>query len=348
MIKNIVKAIAGLGKSLDKPTFVKDYESTDSLISELEALKKQVEDETVIESIDRDIVLIKYGNDGERNVAYELKNSFIPMYIIHNLTIQYEDYKAQLDYVLVTSRFICILETKKLNGDITINNDGDFIRHFKNRQGKTVKKEGMYSPVSQNQRHVRILKELLMRNGIIRDTPVLSLVVIANPKSIINHKYAKREIKNQIVKYDQLTPRINRILEQNDKKENSLKAMQKICEFLMSENVEPENGFLTKYKEYVVEQIKEEEIIETFQDTGEPLAVEKSQDIEAVRVKLSTYRLEQSRLEKVKAYYIFNNKQMEELLEKRPLTKEALMECSGFGKVKVEKYGDKIIELIGE
>lgn len=123
------------------------------------------------------------------------------MLALHNVTIQYEDYKAQMDYVLITKKFICILETKKLNGNITINADGDFTRAFVNQSGKVYKREGMYSPISQNQRHVRILKNFLLQQKVIKNTPVLSLVVIANPKSIIDFKYAKKELRDQIVKY---------------------------------------------------------------------------------------------------------------------------------------------------
>ena len=47
--------------------------------------------------------------------------------------------------------------------------------------------------------------------------PVLSLVVIANPKSIIDFKYTKKDMREQIVKYDQLTPRIKKMLEVKSK-----------------------------------------------------------------------------------------------------------------------------------
>lgn len=71
----------------------------------------------------------------------------------------------------------------------------------------------MYSPVSQNQRHVRILENLLRQEKVIRKTPVLSLVVMANPKSLIDYQSAKKEIKQQIVKYDQLVPCIKRMMD---------------------------------------------------------------------------------------------------------------------------------------
>ncbi len=164
MLKSIINTVANLGNSIDKPIFMKEDDATVDLLRELGKLESDITDESVLQNIQRDIKFIKYGNEGEKNVIYELKNSFIPMYIIHDLTIQYDDYKAQMDFVLITKKFICVLETKKLNGNITINSAGDFIRHFKNRAGKTLKTEGMYSPISQNLRHTRILSEFCKKN----------------------------------------------------------------------------------------------------------------------------------------------------------------------------------------
>ena len=61
---------------------------------------------------------------------------------------------------------------------------------------------------------------------------------------------------------------------------------------------------------------------------------------------LKKFRLETSREEKIKPFYVFNDAQMNELIEKRPRTKEELLSVSGFGPVKVEKYGEQLIKLL--
>ncbi len=38
---------------------------------------------------------------------------------------------------------------------------------------------------------------------------------------------------------------------------------------------------------------------------------------------------------------------MEEVLEKMPLNYVELLACQGFGKVKVEKYGEEILRIMG-
>lgn len=395
MFKGILNSVQNFGKTLDKPTFIKENDSTDKLLESLYSIQKEISDEDVLKKLAVDLSLIKYGNDGEKNVVYELKNSFIPMYILHDVTIQHEDYKAQMDFILITSKFICILETKKLNGNITINSDGDFIRHFKNRAGKTYKKEGMYSPISQNQRHQRILQDFCSKNKIATSVPIITLVVIANPKSIIDFKYVKKEIRNEIVKYDQLTTRLKSMIDGYESEVLSIPAMDKIGEALVESHCETENAFLQKYIEFVApnqgdtgecdkEEVKKEIKVDSV-DNPETLAIKETPKVETVVTdkkpkkgykkgynkevkktgtkqlktnpvkvktvindndqvsKLKAFRLKKSREENVKAYYVFSNKEMDGIIEKQPKTKDELLKCAGFGKVKVEKYGDGIL-----
>ena len=61
---------------------------------------------------------------------------------------------------------------------------------------------------------------------------------------------------------------------------------------------------------------------------------------------LKAYRLDKSREEKIKPYYIFNNNQMADLIAKMPASKQELQTVSGFGPVKAEKYGDDILRIV--
>ena len=157
-------------------------------------------------------------------LVMNLKNSFIPMLCLHDIRLQSEDYVAQLDFVLITNKFIYVLETKKLNGDIEINSDGDFIRTIKNYAGKAIKKEGIYSPITQNQRHVKILGDILVREKIIKAIPIKSAVIIANPKTIINKIKCPKAIQSYIYKYDQLTNLLNKEI---SNKKNDLEIREK-------------------------------------------------------------------------------------------------------------------------
>lgn len=67
---------------------------------------------------------------------------------------------------------------------------------------------------------------------------------------------------------------------------------------------------------------------------------------ETIKKELKKFRLEQSKIEGIKPYYIFKDVQMEDLLEKMPKTKDELLNVSGFGTAKVNKYGDEILKIL--
>ena len=49
----------------------------------------------------------------------------------------------------------------------------------------------------------------------------------------------------------------------------------------------------------------------------------------------------------VKPYFIYNNNQLVDLISRMPRDKEELKKVAGFGEVKVEKYGEDIIGIVG-
>lgn len=347
MIKNIKNSILSIGSRLDGPEFIKEYLDQSQTIDGLETLKCDITDENILQQIDQDIMYIKYGDVGEKNVAFELKNSFIPMYVLHDVYLEYKDLTCQLDYVLITNKFICILETKKLNGDIEIRNNGDFVRTFKNRKGKILKKEGMYSPISQNERHVEILQRILLENKLIKRMPIYSLVVLANPKSIVNSKFAPKTLKNQIVKADQLKKRLATMIAKEKDVNVPILTMKEIADGILDLHQVKENTFVNKYKKHANDTrvdattVHNEDVADF---VGKKVFNYRSDD--AIRTALKAFRLERSREDKIKAYYIFNNAQMEEIIALKPSCKNDLMSLKGFGAVKIEKYGGDILRCI--
>lgn len=353
-VRNIKNSVKSIGKKLEHPIFIKEFEGQEHVIHELENIKQRIRDKLIVQNIEQDMLNIRLGLQGEKNVYFELKNSFVPMYVLHDVQIQEDDYYAQIDFVIITSKFICILETKRLNGDISISHSGDFTRTFKNTKGKIYKKEGMYSPISQNQRHVRILQNILTKNNLIKYTPVLSLAVMANPKNIIHYKYASKEIKQQIIKYDQLTDFLTKQLEKETQINLPIATMEEIADFLLNRHVENENGFIDKYQKLVEEEVVIPEVkpVKKQGEADKNNGIEKKSKsnspnvLDEIREELVKFRKVQSKEEGIAAYIIFNNKQMEDILEKMPLSNEELLKCQGFGEVKVEKYGEEILRIV--
>ena len=71
----------------------------------------------------------------------------------------------------------------------------------------------------------------------------------------------------------------------------------------------------------------------------------KNDDLKNILIK---YRLEKSHEEQIPAYCIFQNKVIDGIVNILPNTKEELLSISGFGKNKIEKYGDDIIKIIND
>ena len=86
---------------------------------------------------------------------------------------------------------------------------------------------------------------------------------------------------------------------------------------------------------------EETEIIET-----ENIEREFQLEDTSVYKALKQYRFEICKSEGVQAYCIFNNAQMADVISKMPGTLEDLKKISGFGDVKCQKYGDKILEIV--
>ncbi|MBS5985202.1 NERD domain-containing protein [Clostridium sp.] len=342
-------------REIKGPEFYKDFESENKQLYDLEELFSRVKSEKR-KKIQRDIINLKIGLEGERAVSYELKNSFIPMICLHDIRIENAGYVAQMDYILITEYFIMVLETKKLNGDIVINEAGEFIRRFKTKEGKVFKQEGMYSPIAQNERHIRILENFLKGNGIIKRVPIYSTVIIANPKAIINRSKAPYAIRNGIYKYDQITNMLKKKISKCQKDGKMFEShMVKIAEFLLENNKEITFDYNAKYglteedfKESIVEEASEvlvdEEVIASEAVENEQVADNASDLYEEIR----KYRYNKSKEEGNKPYFLFNNNTLDLLVKERPKTKEELLKVQGFGQVKVDKYGDDVLNIINK
>ena len=161
----ILKKTIITNDSLKEPQFVKGFTLENKNILKLEELLKETTDENLSKNIESDIKRLSYGVAGESNVAYELKNSHMPILVLHDLYLEFKGLTAQVDFVVIAKNFILVIECKNLIGDIEINNKGEFIRIFKTSSGKVYKKEGMYSPIVQNQRHLELIKDILESEG---------------------------------------------------------------------------------------------------------------------------------------------------------------------------------------
>lgn len=329
IFKAMREAITQKPTRLKQPVF---YKSDSDSLKQLERLKQlhATASEQHKPQIERDMKLLSYGILGEENVAFELNNSYLPLIILHDLRLEYEGLSAQIDYLIITSKLCLIVECKNLFGNITIKQNGDFIREL-NYNGKRYK-EGIYSPMTQNTRHLEMVKRIgsdSKKNGLLRasfekyfDDNYKSVIVLANPKTIINTKAAPREIKNQIIRSDQLIAHIKKLDKESKNLASSEKQMYQQAEFFMRYHKGNPKGYTEKYAQ--APRIEDTKI---YQD-------------------LKRYRYETSQTEGIKAFQVFTNAQLIDVITRMPNTLEELKQVAGFGDMKVYKYGAEILAII--
>ena len=344
----------GIFDKLNGPVFLK--ESSDA-IEQLEQLNRLHQNAagSLKKQIELDMKLLSYGISGEETVAFELKNSFMPMVVLHDLYLEHEGLSAQIDYLVVTKKKIFIIECKNLFGNLEVNSNGDFIRTI-GFNGK-VKKEGIYSPITQNQRHMDLLRKLRKDNKsnflskMLFDTffeeNYQSIVVLANPKTVINMKYAKKDVKEKIIRRDQLIDYMKMANRKSNSDPTPDKKMLEIAETYLSYHKEKSIDYSQKYQQMTDEQEVELEVEQEVGDNSNlmPAPAVNLEETEVYK-QLKVYRLKKSREENIKAYYIYNNAQMEELIRVMPKTIDEMMGISGFGEAKCAKYGEDILGVL--
>jgi len=337
----------GIFDKINRPIFLKEESDTNEYIDKLRELQDKASGKTK-DRIDREMKLASYGEFGESNIAFELKNSGIPMYILRDIHLEIDDLSAQIDFIVVTRKVIFVIECKNLIGNIDINNEGNFIRTY-TLYGRSVK-EGIYSPITQNQRHLEVLRKIKRdskTNVVYKmifdklfDENYKSIVVLSNPKTVLNARYAKKEVKDKVIRADQLNRHIKEICGKSNSAASNDKEMKSIAEGLLALHSPNKSDYTKKY----------EEIIGSMsEDKSEPekIAVYDSPyNQDGLINSLKAFRLQKSREENIKPYFIFNDKQMMDLISKMPGSKEELQSVCGFGPVKSEKYGDIILGIL--
>lgn len=246
-----------------KPEVLVLKESSDAKIylSKLEEILPKATGD-LRERIQKEIAITKAGIIGEDNILFELKNSGMDMVVLHDIYIETKDGRgAQIDFVVFSAYGVFLIECKNLVGNIEIDSKGNFIRTIE--YGGKRHKEGIYSPITQNERHLSVLSErrkedknflskILVQVG--TDYYFTTLVVLANPKTVVNDRYAKKEIKEQVIRADQL---IRVIREKNETRSKLMKCtkadMRSAAQAMLDKNIEERKDYFLKFEELLKE-----------------------------------------------------------------------------------------------
>ncbi len=330
---------------ITEPEVIKDIDNKDVAI--LDDLLNKVADSQK-EIVERELYSLKAGLEGESRVMYELRHLNTPCLILHDITLfDKSAEQCQIDFIVLTPKCGFVLESKRLAGNITINSEGEFIRQYTNKEGKVYKKEGIYSPIRQNEIHLSVLSDFIKTNKILKNYPLEAIVVMANGKTIINRTYASKAIQNSIVKFDQLDTKILKLMSNHADVDVSDKKLQELATALLDNNVERDIDYIEQLGlELIDESIVEE--VSKAQESGfieDEATAEKISD-DTLIDKLKAYRLSTARANHIQPYFIFNNAQLEDIINNMPKSKEDFIAIDGFGEKKFELYGRDILKIV--
>ncbi len=134
------------------------------------------------------------GFKGEESLDYPL--SFLPAkryFIYHGLRLQGENYPFQIDTLLISRCFLMILEVKNLSGTLFF--DHHFHQLIRSKDGT---EEGFPDPLLQVKRQEMQLKDWLAAEKF-PDIPILSLIIISNPCSVIRTSPENQQISKKVI-----------------------------------------------------------------------------------------------------------------------------------------------------
>lgn len=247
------------------PVFLKEKSDAEEFIEKMKALSANASGDLKNE-IEEQIAAAEAGLYGERQIVFELKNSGLDMYVLHDIYLEKNGLSAQIDFLVMTRQHIFVIECKNLYGDIEIDGKGNFIRHMS--FGKRYKKEGIYSPVTQNERHLNVLKEVrfeaktnILTQMIFESTfsqNYLSMVVLANPKTVLNDKNAPADVKSKVMRADQIVAYIKAADAKNEDANWTESDIRETVQYFLDKSLPNKSDYAKKYEELLAAQCAQE------------------------------------------------------------------------------------------
>ena len=316
----------GLFNKFERTIFYKTENELEKKVDILTKLQEKYPDN---DRIKRELAISKAGLKGENQIIFELKNANIGMYVLHDITIRNEDLAAQIDFVVVTPFRNYFIECKDMIGNITINNSGQFVREYE-YNGKKIKKS-IYSPLTQAERHIDIfiknwnsrhnsLDKLLFRKSVEKFN--VPLVVMANSDGVLDTRFAPKELKNKIIRADQLIKYIKADIENASKFD------------LCGEKIMKEAADVIKSLDQPVEK------------DYEKLFVLDEDKINLIKTNLIEFRKNKASKRNIPEDYIFNDEELDKILDLLP--KEELELEGILSDIKIKYHGKEIIDIINQ
>lgn len=328
-------------KKLDnKCEIIKNDSEFEKQIKALEKLKAEYPDN---EKIKNELRNCEKGLWGEKQLLFHLKNSNLGMAVLHDVNMQFEDLKAQVDFIVFTKGYTYFIECKNFYGDVKVNERGEFIKTY--TYDNFTRSSGMESPITQAQRHIEVFKKIWnVQNKNLRkllyDTKSLDvwnrpLVVMSNSQNILDTRNAPQDIQDKIMKVDVVVDKIKKDIEGVDKdlyssrKERNNNA-KKILQFY---NRTINKDYYKIYKEKFVD------------NTTLDREKRESED-NRLREALKDFRIQKAKSRGIPYTFVFNDEELEKIVKLKPCNLKELKDANILTDVKLKLHGQDIVVVV--
>ncbi len=205
--------------------FIKKFEDDKGIKVIEEILSKQSSG-----ALEEELNQIKLQNLGERVINFELMNCYLNINVLHNLNIN----NLLFDFLITCENFICSITVLNLQDNYEINEYGELFLLDKS----------IGNPFLTSRERIKQLNQFLKENKLVKDTPFYSFIINTNKNSVILRNKAPEYITRNLFCSDDLVNELSKLNEINKNKSVSEKVINKVNEFILSNNDE----FLKDYE----------------------------------------------------------------------------------------------------
>jgi Nuclease-related domain len=190
------------------------------------------------------------GHHGEQSNDYFLKPFLSKGYsILHDLRLAAHDSFFQIDTLLISTRYILILEIKYITGTLHFDHLNQVIRARDDGS-----EEAFQNPIYQVKRQRSHLTDWLSRNRV-PNIPIHSLVVMSNPRTIIKSLPSHKDVLQYVTHSPYLQERIQVFDKMHSVEKLTKKEISKLSKMLVRQHTPDNPDLLKRY------QIEEKDII---------------------------------------------------------------------------------------
>jgi len=331
-------------KELGKPIFLKNTCSAKEQLIALKALDLEDKLNTEGQKLLRDNIRnSELGIEGEDNIAFQLKNSYMPMYILRDVYLEDDETKThgQIDFLVFTRKLCFVVESKYVTGKVSIDRKARFIRIEKSAL------KGCESPVAQNQRHIDLIRQIRKGNESFKEI-YSSVIVFSNYEMVLDDTEAPDEVGKIVIRVDELIRYIKDLYEKNEEWELSDEQLKDWAESFQHLHRNRKEDYSGIYRKYFLETESGDAVSETIAPDApvkEPETYELYKALKEYREKrIKTANQENKKL------VVYAPEAINELMNVMPATMDELSSVKWFpgNGVVFKECGEDVLAIISQ